>query len=930
MELECGGDEGDAVQVAVRMRIFNGREKTAQAERIVRMENLQKGSKTFIMDPDTREERAFSYDYSFQSHSETEQGIGAYATQDTVMSTLGIPVLNAALEGRNVSLFAYGQTGAGKSFSMLGKIGVPELEGIIPRSCREIFRRIGAENNPNIFHTVDVQVVEVYCEQVNDLLSDRKQWPANGHKPRLTAKDGYVVDTTKKPCSTSEQIFTAMEFADKNRSVGSHALNPESSRAHTIYQITAAKVTKNDAGKVLETVTAKLNLIDLAGSERTDSAGTTGQMLKEGNAINLSLTALGGCIKSLSEGKRPNFRDSKLTLLLQGSMTNGKVIMIAAVSPASICYAETVSTLKFADRIKQVKIKSSKNVSADPVAELKKAMEEMRAKMQAEIDALRANATGDGVMSGEDEAAALAELQNAMAEQLDAERHLTAELQKQIEQLEMTDEARAEEADRIEQNWKSVFKGLSEQRSADETNPHFVNLNEDSRLSETLVYPFPPGKHWIGRSNKENPPLLEFNGMGISKDHCEVENTGEGELFITPNGGSRTLVNGKKISGRTKIVHQNRVWLGNNYAFRFVFPGFEAQGENLPEDPDYFVAEAETAASTSLALGSNPNSDLPTALNHKLAESLKKVQQAMMIATDLDRDVQFAPKIYKNRFTEEDDVVVFVKLSSGAELLWPWEKFNTRLVEMVKLWQEWQNCEALGESLPERAPENDPFVDQESQLVGEADVWLQSLANMIDLDADTSILTPFGNIEGKLNVEINPCDKNGNPGPWEEDDDLDPFVDEPSELLDTDIIFQVKINNLKFESQNSKMEGGGCRYENVFVRYKFNMDDYDEKWTVSPEDKSKSLTPTFNFGKKHTVFVTSEILKHITTGRIIFQVWGNVKQSGSSARPTTTRAAQISMKRAELERIDKALEKRKAICDCPHCKKDVTWKEDAE
>ena len=87
-------------------------------------------------------------------------------------------------------------------------------------------------------------------------------------------------------------------------------------------------MTKNEQGKAGKTITAKLNLIDLAGSERTDSAGTTGQMLKEGNAINLSLTALGGCIKALSENKKPNFRDSKLTLLLQASMTSGKVCVV--------------------------------------------------------------------------------------------------------------------------------------------------------------------------------------------------------------------------------------------------------------------------------------------------------------------------------------------------------------------------------------------------------------------------------------------------------------------------------------------------------------------------------------------------------------------------------------------------------------------------
>eukprot|EP00755_Sulcionema_specki_P038728 Sspe_Gene.111440::Locus_93516_Transcript_1_1_Confidence_1.000_Length_1153::g.111440::m.111440/K10392/KIF1; kinesin family member 1 len=363
------GDEGgESVQVAVRMRLFNGREKTAGATRIVRMTREEVGSKTYITNPDTGEERHFQFDYSFQSHSETEQGIGPYATQDTVFNDLGKPVLYTALEGRNVCLFAYGQTGAGKSFSMLGKSEPKEMQGIIPRSCTEIFRLRDTErDDPLVKYNVSIQVVEVYCEMINDLLANRKDWPPNGHKAKLT-KDGYVVDTVTRPCNNYEDIEGAFTFADKNRSVGSHALNPESSRAHTIYTINYQRQKKTSAEATqAEVITAKINLVDLAGSERSESAGTSGLMLKEGNAINLSLTALGSTIKALSEGKRPNFRDSKLTLLLQGSMTNGKVIMIAAVSPASICYDESMSTLRFAERIKMVKIKAKKNVTQDPV-----------------------------------------------------------------------------------------------------------------------------------------------------------------------------------------------------------------------------------------------------------------------------------------------------------------------------------------------------------------------------------------------------------------------------------------------------------------------------------------------------------------------------------------------------------------------------------
>jgi len=906
---DASAEEGDSVQVAVRMRVFNGREKGANASRIVRMENLEKGSKTYITDPDTGEERDFKYDYSFQSHSTDEQGIGEWATQDTVMNTLGIPVLNAALEGRNVSLFAYGQTGAGKSFSMLGKVGVPELEGIVPRSCKEIFKRMSEETNPLVTITVDMQVVEVYCEQVNDLLADRKVWPANGHKPRLTPKFGYVVDTITKPCFTYDDIWSAMEFADKNRSVGSHALNPESSRAHTIYQINYAKVTKNDAGKVMEEVRAKLNLIDLAGSERTDSAGTTGQMLKEGNAINLSLTALGGCIKALSENKKPNFRDSKLTLLLQASMTGGKVIMIAALSPASICYPETMSTLKFAERIKQIKIKSARNVSTDPVAEMKKAMEELRAKMQQEIDQLKSAGATGGVVGSDP--AKVAEMQALLDEKKKAEEQMQADMLARIKELESGGgserQARAAEINSMQ---AKAFVGISMVKSADEKRPHWVNLCDDPSLAETLVYPFDDGDTTIGRMNRANPPKLEFNGMGIIKDHCMVT-IEDGKAYITPQNNSRTLLNGKKITEKTQMVHQNRIWLGNNYAMRMVYPGKESEGEGKDEAPDYYVAEAEVSAEAAASFGGGKKAgtmQLSDELMHQLAEGERKIDQANIIATDLQKEIIFSPKIYENRWTKQTDVVVAVNFGGFSTLIWPWAKFNTRLADMVSMWTEWEKDEE--QKIPSRPEDEDPFIDKEAQLIGEADVWLNALANMVEFTAQTSVLSHFGNVEGKMAVELQPCDKNGNCGPWDdEDDDLDPFVDDPSDLADQEIQFEVRVSGVQLD-----VGGGVCKYKKTFVRYKFDIQNEEEAWSQTREDPNATFAPKYNYAEKHKVTCTADVLKHITNGRMTFQLWGIVTTHDQADTSKGGIASKLEAKRKELDKLEaQVLQKEKVL-----------------
>eukprot|EP01065_Artemidia_motanka_P031400 TRINITY_DN3774_c0_g2_i1.p1 TRINITY_DN3774_c0_g2~~TRINITY_DN3774_c0_g2_i1.p1 ORF type:complete len:967 (+),score=200.36 TRINITY_DN3774_c0_g2_i1:49-2901(+) len=891
--------EEESVKVAVRMRLFNGREKNASATRIVRMTQEDRGSKTFITNPDTGEERHFQFDYSFQSHSQDEPGIGEYATQDTVFNVLGKPVLYTALEGRNVCLFAYGQTGAGKSFSMLGKADPKELQGIIPRSCLEIFRLRDTErDDPCIKYEVSIQVVEIYCEMVNDLLADRKTWPPNGHKPRLT-KDGYVCDTVTRPCGNYQDIESAFTFADKNRSVGSHALNPESSRAHTIYCINylRQKKTSPDA-KQAETITAKINLVDLAGSERSESAGTTGQMLKEGNAINLSLTALGGTIKALSEGKRPNFRDSKLTLLLQGSMTNGKVIMIAAVSPASICYDESMSTLRFAERIKMVKIKAKKNVTQDPVAEIKKEMEEMRQRMQEEIDLLKAQTEGKALPKSEK----AKELESLLAAQQAAEQELRDDMEKQLAMYSKSDAERAADRDaakaEIDAQWETALGGAALQKADDIKEPHLRNLNEDPRLAETLLYAFKEGETKIGRSNKEDPPDIEFNGMGIIRGHCTAMWDKEGgRVWLVPAVGSSTMVNGKKVSEKLELVHNNRLWLGNNYAFRFVFPGREDAGEKFDQPVEYMMAAGEVAEHNSIT-GSGETGK-SAELRHQLSEALKKVEQANIIASDLAKECVFEPKIVKDQTTHDDHVVVNVTLPRG-NLLWPWEKFNTRLVDMVRLWQQWQHAQDNDIKFEEPAPEQNPFVDLEDQLIGEANLWLKSLGNMIEHSADLKVFTAVGGTEGKLYVEVNPLDKNGDEGPWEGDrEDLDPLVEAPAQLLDTEIGFVVKVKKLQFDVDISDGTGH-AKFDNVWVRYKIDVSDHEEQWKQSDPSSQGTLTPEFNYSQKEKRVVDKSFLQHIEKGRIFFQVWG--KLSDTARRPTTATDGRNVRKRQQEER----------------------------
>ena len=879
-----GGDEEGSVQVAVRMRIYNQREKDAGSTRVVRMTKEMQGSKTFIKNPETDQEKEFKYDYSFNTHSRDEEAeCGPYADQNYVFKELGEPVLQGALEGRNSCLFAYGQTGAGKSYSMLGSTTDPEKFGIIPRSCHKIFQVINeTKSNPLIQSSVSLQVVEIYCEQINDLLADRKIWPAGGHKPRLT-KDGYVVDSVTKGCNNYGEIEEAFQFADKNRSVGSHALNPSSSRAHTIYIIRYEKHTKTSLEATQEEVVAcRINLVDLAGSERTESAGTSGQMLKEGNAINLSLTALGNCINALSEGKRPGFRDSKLTLLLQGSMTSGKVFMIAAVSPASICYEETVSTLRFAERIKLVKIKSKLNITIDPVAEIKKEMAEMRAAMQREIDELRAGGATTGGGGGNEEA--MAELKALLEEQKANEEALKADMIRQIAEAQKTVAQKQADDDKIRADWIAALGKDAFEKKEDITVPHLLNLNPEDRLAETLSYKLKEGANVAGRRNKEKEPDLEFSGMGMMKEHCVFTWTDDKVTIKNTGAGARSLVNGVELTDKcvVELKHNDRVWLGNNYAFRFVFPGKQGEAHPLPDGvdkPDYFLAEKEITEIHQKKLAASGVE--VSALDTKLADALKKIDQANIISGDLNRDCVFQPKIVTNRETQEKQIVVQVVYPFGS-LTWPYEKFDVRMIEMVQLWEVWQNCQDNGTTFNLPEPAANPFVDTEHQFIGECDVWLQSLGNMIEVEVDPPILGLNGNKEGSVKVQLVPLDKDGNPGPWDDDKaDLDPFVEKPSDLLGREVNFAIKLPLVQFDLDLNA--GGRPKYHDVWVRYKLHGGDHDEMFTETAHVAQASINVRLNHSKKFKVTADRDFVNKLEKGRMTFQVWGKIVEDGGTA-----------------------------------------------
>lgn len=245
---------------------------------------------------------------------------------------------------------------------MEGIRDVPELRGIIPNAFEHIFNYIKCAGEDTKF-LVRASYLEIYNEDIRDLLNTSSGKLDIKERPDVGI---YVKDLRSVVIKDCEEMDKLMSFGNKNRSVGATLMNATSSRSHSIFTITIEASEKGEDGE--EHIRAgKLNLVDLAGSERQAKTGATGDRLKEATKINLSLSALGNVISALVDGKSSHipYRDSKLTRLLQDSLGgNAKTLMLATMSPAGFNYDESLSSLRYANRAKQIKNKPK--INEDP------------------------------------------------------------------------------------------------------------------------------------------------------------------------------------------------------------------------------------------------------------------------------------------------------------------------------------------------------------------------------------------------------------------------------------------------------------------------------------------------------------------------------------------------------------------------------------
>uniref|UniRef100_A0A2K6A9W3 plus-end-directed kinesin ATPase n=1 Tax=Mandrillus leucophaeus TaxID=9568 RepID=A0A2K6A9W3_MANLE len=617
---------GASVKVAVRVRPFNSRETSKESKCIIQMQ----GNSTSIINPKNPKEapKSFSFDYSYWSHTSPEDP--CFASQNRVYNDIGKEMLLHAFEGYNVCIFAYGQTGAGKSYTMMGKQEESQA-GIIPQLCEELFEKINDNCNEEMSYSVEVSYMEIYCERVRDLLNPKNKGNLRVREHPLLGP--YVEDLSKLAVTSYTDIADLMDAGNKARTVAATNMNETSSRSHAVFTIVFTQKKHDNETNLSTEKVSKISLVDLAGSERADSTGAKGTRLKEGANINKSLTTLGKVISALAEVSKKKkktdfipYRDSVLTWLLRENLGgNSRTAMVAALSPADINYDETLSTLRYADRAKQIKCNAV--INEDPNAKLVRELKEEVTRLK---DLLRAQGLGDiidtsmGSLTSSPSSCSLNSQVGLTSVTSIQERIMSTpggeeaierlkESEKIIAELNETweEKLRKTEAIRMEREALLAEMGVAIREDggtlgvfSPKKTPHLVNLNEDPLMSECLLYYIKDGITRVGQADAERRQDIVLSGAHIKEEHCifrsERNNSGEVIVTLEPCERSETYVNGKRVSQPVQLRSGNRIIMGKNHVFRFNHPEqARAEREKTPsaetpsEPVDWTFAQRE-------------------------------------------------------------------------------------------------------------------------------------------------------------------------------------------------------------------------------------------------------------------------------------------------------------------------------------------------
>lgn len=524
------------IKVAVRVRPFVQRELDLNTPLCVKMES----NSVILLDAENKPERTFNYDHCFWSHSGfdtssdgyhfPENKASPYADQKLVYGKIGQEILNNAIQGYNCCLFAYGQTGSGKSYSIFG---YGANRGIVPIICEELLSGKHLVNDDKRSFSLTVSMLEIYNERVQDLLVPVGRRPREGLKIREHPKIGVFVEDLKKvPATSYAEIEEIIASGNKNKTLGATLMNATSSRAHTIICIDLVQTEETLVKKTQKS--SQINLVDLAGSEKVGKTEATGDRLKEACSINKSLSTLGIVINQLylrSEGAKNtiSYRDSSLTRILQNSLGgNSKTIMICAISPARDNYDETLSTLRYADQAKKIKLEAHINQSETDklIKELMDENERLKS-LLAELEAKKDQTGADNIQSQ------IKGLQSVINSSTNPQRNPN-----DIKRTSVFNYSKS--AEEVEKPPEGVY---------------MTNLNEDPLLNSKIIYDFVKtplihvGRELAGTNDDDNARRIIINGIGIQTNHAIIE-LSKDELKVIAwdnEAAANIFVNGEMI-----------------------------------------------------------------------------------------------------------------------------------------------------------------------------------------------------------------------------------------------------------------------------------------------------------------------------------------------------------------------------------------------
>ena len=959
-----------SIVVGVRVRPFNQREKARESQCCIDMPG---GNQTKIFD-ETGKEKTFTFDHSFWSHDgfrTLENGYmepedDKYADQKIVFDTVGVQILDNAWQGYHCCLFAYGQTGAGKSYSM---VGYGENKGIVPISCNEIFRRIGENKDPDKSYEVQVSMLEIYNEKVQDLLINPNKRPQSGLKIRESKVLGIFVDgLSKHPVTSYDEISKKMDDGYNNRTIGSTLMNATSSRAHTIVTIEFRQITM--VAKKKSEKLSMINLVDLAGSERSGSTGATGDRLKEGCNINKSLLILGNVINCLADkaiGKNKNmlppYRDSALTRILQNALGgNSKTVMICALSPASINYEETLSTLRYADRAKKIQNKAVINESEhDKMVRLLKE-ENVNLKKMIEDLQKKIGGGGGGSVSGEDQEAFL-----ELKEQYEANQKVMGDMQKTFE--ERLEEAKKHEGENIGQR-------------VDLNLPHLVVLNEDPQLSYKLRYPLNELPVYVGRKHGNPEPQIKLSGIGIKQNHAVFVKQGDAILLKPQDKEAQKYIyiNGKKIGIDGQIINtKDRIVFGNNTIFIYMKKSTgddiysidwesaqmelqkeielenkrqieenekkkqeeinllkkdyeeeyskrkkeieeklrkkeeeyelklkeikqnkekqrieqerrnqerklkerieQLEEEKVRKKREIEIKEKEEMLRREQLKREQENIHNTERLENNLTNILKKIQKMNIIISELKRNIKLDAIIQKNLIEETDEInngsnisIRVENYEEGTVYYWTPDIFHNRYDLMKELFNKFSDEEL---DLQKLKNEEDPLWDEAKPvLIGYSFYKLEPLSYLIANKSELSIISPSGNMIGKLEVDVAPHDEDG--------EEFEEVPENPIEIIGQCLQYKVCIYAVKNIPKNLSSElkvEYQCFNDHsnlstkIYNKLKDKIDENNKDKNIVEIDE-ESATVQINEEFEHKIdYLTKEDIEYIGKEKLCFKIY---------------------------------------------------------